>query len=161
MTPKRDEKIRNKHIDQTDCNIIKLLQKNGRLSNTEIAKKLGVSEATIRARLSRLIKEEYIQIVAVSNPLKIGFKITGSIRINVEPKKVESVTKKLQKINSLWFIVHTTGGTDIYAEFIARSNEELNELIFEKINKIEGVIRTDTSLILKFVKRQFDWGTGY
>ena len=152
---------RNKKIDQIDRDIIQFLQKDGRLPNTVIAKNLGISEATVRTRLNRLIEEEYIQIVAVCNPLKLGFKITGSIRINVDTKKLEAVTKKLQKLKACWFIILTTGSADIYLEFVARSIEELNELIFENINKIDGVIRTEASLILKFIKRSYDWGTGY
>ena len=71
-------------IDKTDSEIIKMLQKDGRLSNTTIAKKLGVSEATVRARLNRLIDEEYIQIVAVGNPIKLGFDIVGMIRFEID-----------------------------------------------------------------------------
>ena len=59
-------------LDQLDCQMIELLQKDGRISNTEIAKKIGMSEATVRTRLNRLIQEEFIQIVAVSNPIKAG-----------------------------------------------------------------------------------------
>ena len=59
-----------KKIDKIDCRMIELLQKDGRISNTEIAKQIGISEGTVRTRLNRLIKEEYIQIVAVSNPMK-------------------------------------------------------------------------------------------
>ena len=148
-----------KNIDQTDCNIIELLQQDGRISNTMIAKKLGISEATVRVRLTRLIKEQYIQIVAVSNPLKLGFKVVGILRISIDIKKIESITKELKKLKSIWFIVHTTGGSDIYTEFVVKSLDELNELLFKKINKIDGITGTDTSLILNYIKRQYDWGT--
>jgi len=148
-----------KNIDQTDCNIIELLQQDGRISNTMIAKKLGISEATVRVRLTRLIKEQYIQIVAVSNPLKLGFKVVGILRISIDIKKIENITKELKKLKSIWFIVHTTGGSDIYTEFVVKSLDELNELLFKKINKIDGITGTDTSLILNYIKRQYDWGT--
>jgi Lrp/AsnC family transcriptional regulator for asnA, asnC and gidA len=147
-------------LDKTDCNIIKLLQKDGRISNTMIAKKLGISEATARTRLNRLTREGFIQIVAVSNPLKIGYPLSGVIRINVDIKKIDSVTEALDKIKEIWFIVHATGSSDIYTEFIASSLEALDELIYQKINMIDGVIRTDASLILKYIKRRYDWGTG-
>ena len=148
-------------IDKIDCKIINLLQKDGRLPNTMIAKKLGISESTVRTRLNRLIKEEFIQIVAVSNPLKLGFQMVGNIRIHIDIKKADNVIKELNKLDQLWFIVQTTGGTDVYAEFIVKSLDELNSLAFEKINKIDGIVRTDTSLILKFIKRQYDWGTAF
>ena len=152
---------RNKKIDRIDQEIIKLLQVNGRLSNSLIAKKTGISEATVRNRLNRLINDEYIQIVAVSNPLKLGFNITGVIKIVVDIGKIDAISNKLKKLSPLWFIVHSTGGSDIYGEFVAKSIDELNDLLHKKINKIDGVIRTETSLILKFIKRRYDWGTGF
>ncbi len=148
-----------KKLDRIDCLMIELLQKDGRISNIDIAKKISMSEATVRTRLNRLIDEGYIQIVAVSNPMKLGFNIVGSIRIHVDIKKMDSIIVKLKTLKPLWFIVQTTGGTGIDTEFVARSLDELNSLIFEKINKIDGVIRTETSLMLKYIKRQYDWGT--
>ena len=148
-----------KALDQIDCQMIELLQKDGRISNTDIAKEIGLSEATVRTRLNRLIKDKFIQIVAVSNPIKLGFKIVGNIRIHVEIKKMDRIIKELKNLKPLWFIVQTTGGTGIDTEFVVKSLDELNKLIFEKINKIDGVIKTDTSLFLNYIKRQYDWGT--
>ena len=148
-----------KPISRTDCQIIRLLQKDGRISNTTIAEKLGISEATVRARLKRLIEDQVIQIVAVSNPLKLGFEIVGVINIQVDIKKAENVIKELKELKELWYIVVTTGSSDINVEFNLRSLDELHILLLEKINKIDGIIRTDTSLIMRFIKRQYDWRT--
>lgn len=148
-----------KMIDRIDCRMIQLLQKDGRISNTEIAKKIGISEATVRSRLNRLIAEEYIQIVAVSNPIKLGFEIVGILRIDVDITKIERVMNELKKLKAVWFIVHATGGLDIYTEFVAKSLDELHDLIFNKIYKIDGVTKAETSLILKYIKRRYDWGT--
>jgi Lrp/AsnC family transcriptional regulator for asnA, asnC and gidA len=145
--------------DPVDCQMIELLQKDGRISNTDIAKRIGISEATVRTRLNRLIEEKFIQIVAVSDPIKLGFKIVGNIRIYIDIRKMDKIIKELQKLKPLWFIVQTTGGTGIDTEFVVKSLDELNELIFEKINKIDGIIRTETTLFLKYIKRQYDWGT--
>lgn len=146
-------------IDDTDREIIKQLQVDGRVSNTKMAKGLGISEATIRTRLNRLIEEKYIQIVAVSNPLKLGFETVGIMKIDVDITKIDHVTEELKKLKPIWFIVHATGGSDIYTEFVTKSPEDLNDLIFNQIYKIDGVIRTNTSMILKYVKRRYDWGT--
>ena len=148
-----------KMLDQIDCRMIELLQKDGRIANTDIAREIGLSEATVRTRLNRLINEEYIQIVAVSNPLKLGFEIVGNIRIHVDVKKMDKIIRELSALKALWFIVQTTGGTGIDAEFVAKDLNELNDLIFERINKIDGVLRTETTLFLKYVKRHYDWGT--
>jgi Lrp/AsnC family transcriptional regulator for asnA, asnC and gidA len=150
---------RKKAIDALDCRMIEILQKDGRKSNTEIAKAIGISEATVRTRLNRLIEEGFIQIVAVSNPLKLGYEIVGNIRIHVDIKKMERILRELKTIKALWYIVQTTGGTGIDGEFVLKNLNELNDLIFEKINKIDGVLRTETNLFLNFVKRHYDWGT--
>ena len=151
---------RRRGLDRTDCEMIRLLQQDGRIPNTEIAKAIGISEATVRSRLNRLTSEGHIQIVAVSNPHKIGFEIAGIMRICAELKKIEQVTAELEKLDEIWFIVNSTGDADIYTEFICRSMEDLNELIYKKINTIDGVTRTETSLILNYSKRRYDWGTG-
>ncbi|MBW2594314.1 MAG: Lrp/AsnC ligand binding domain-containing protein [Deltaproteobacteria bacterium] len=107
-----------------------------------------------------MIKNEIIQIVAVSNPIKLGFKIVGQIRMQIDLAKKEDIVAKLKEIKALWFVVQTTGGTTgIEAEFIVKSLEDFNTLIFERISKIDGVIKIDTSLILDFIKRRYDWGT--
>ena len=156
---KNNSTSKKKALDSVDCQMIELLQKDGRISNTEIAKRIGISDATVRTRLNRLIDEEFIQIVAVSNPIKLGFDIVGNIRIHVDIKKIDKIIRELKKLKPLWFIVQTTGGTGIDTEFVVKSLDELNELIFEKINKIDGIIKTETSLFLKYIKRQYDWGT--
>jgi Lrp/AsnC family transcriptional regulator for asnA, asnC and gidA len=150
---------RKKTVDAVDCRMIELLQKDGRISNTEIAKTIGISEATVRSRLQRLISEEYIQIVAVSNPLKLGYAVVGTIRIHVDIKKMDRIIRELKAIKALWHIVQTTGGTGIDTEFVLKSLEELNRLIFDQINRIDGVLRTETTLFLNYIKREYDWGT--
>lgn len=155
----QNKKNRKKNIDPIDSGMINLLQKDGRISNIEIAKQLKISEATVRTRLKRLIEEEYIQIVAVSNPLKLGFEVAGDLYIHVEMKKINRVINELKKIKELWYIVVTTGETSINAEFIVRTWEDLNALIFNKISKIDGIIRIDSSVIMTYVKRDYDFGT--
>jgi DNA-binding Lrp family transcriptional regulator len=77
----------------------------------------------------------------------------------VDVKKIKTVSKELSKINQIWYIVHTTGSSDIYAEFNANSIDELNNFISQKIHQIDGIIKTETSLVLKYVKRRYDWKT--
>ena len=150
-----------KNLDHIDNHIITILQKDGRISNTDIAKKLKISEATVRTRLKRLIEDEYIQIVAVSNPFKLGFEITGDLYIHVDMKKIDSVIIELKKIKELWYIVMTTGEQNINAEFVVTTLEELNDLVYNKISKIDGILRVETSIIMKYIKRKYDFGTAY
>lgn len=145
-------------IDNTDRKIIELLQQDGRLSNTVIARKLGISEATVRNRVNWLIEGKYIQIVAVSNPLKLGYEAVGILKIRTDIKKLDEVIEALKQIKPVWFVVQTTGEADIHAEFVAPSIEALNTLIYQQIYKIDGVLSAETSLILNYLKRDYNWG---
>lgn len=147
-------------IDDTDAKIITMLQRDGRLSNTYIGKELGLSETTVRKRVNRLIDEDFIQIVAVSNPLKIGFEAVGILKISTDIKKIEEVVEALQRIKPVWFVVQTTGNSDIHAEFVAPSIDALNNLIYNEIYKIDGVLSAETTLILNYLKRDYKLGVG-
>ncbi len=151
--------MKKRDIDGIDSRIIGLLQKNGRLSNIEIAKKLKISEATVRARIKRLIDEEYVQIVAVSNPFKLGFEMTGDLYIHAEMKKLGSVVAELKKMKELWYITMMTGEATINAEFIVKNRDGFNDLVYGRISKIDGVVRIGTSLNMQYIKRRYDYGT--
>jgi len=146
-----------KRIDATDMKIIRLLQKNGRMSNTDIAKKAGISETTVRYRLQRLTKENFIQVVAMVNPTKLGFGIEGSIRIKADIKAIDKVTEKLKTIDSLYFVARSMGSYDFDTEYYVKSTTDLKELI-DTINAIDGILETDVSTILDYVKERYDFG---
>ena len=148
-----------RNIDELDANIIAILQKDGRTSNTDIAKLLDVSEATIRGRVKRLTEDEIIQIVAVSNPLKLGFEITGDLYITVDMKKMDNVIAELRNFRELWYIVATTGRFNINAEFVVRDLEALNDLVYNRLSHIDGIEQIETSVIMKYIKRRYDFGT--
>ena len=122
-----------KRIDATDMKIIRQLQKNGRMSNTEIAKQTGVSETTVRYRLQRLTREDFIQIVAMVNPLKLGFGIEGSIRIKADIKAIDQVAEKLKALDSLYFVARSMGAYDFDAEYFVKTSTELKELIISLV----------------------------
>jgi len=146
-------------IDRNDSKIISYLQQDGRMAFTQIGKEMNIAESTVRARVQRLIEDKIIQIVAVANPLKLGFAVAGNMKIQVENKKLKQILKQLKKIKAFWYIALATGSQDIDIDFHVRSLDDLRTLIFDKINNIDGVIRTETSIVVHFEKRQYDWGT--
>lgn len=148
-----------KKIDKTDVAIIKLLQKNGRMSNTEIAKLAGVSEATVRYRLQRLLNENYIQVAAVIDPIKLGGGIEGSIRICAHIKHIDSVAQELKGIDELFYVARVTGKADFDTCFLARDMTCVRQLI-DRINAIEGVVDTDMVTVMEYVKERFDFAWG-
>ena len=150
-----------KKLDRVDCQLVQLLQRDGRMPNNAIAQELNISEFTVRKRLKRLLDSGTIRIVAVADPIDLGFEIAGNLKIRIDLKKTEQILEQLKQINSLVWVALTTGGTDVDADFVTRSLKEFQELIFEKISRIDGVLSTETSLMVKLVKDASDWGTAW
>jgi Lrp/AsnC family transcriptional regulator for asnA, asnC and gidA len=151
----------NKPLDQTDQRMIRLLQGDGRMPIVALAKELRISETTARVRLKRLIDEQIINVVAVSNPIRLGFEIIGNLKLSIDLKKKDGILEQLKKIDQLNYVALTTGGTDLDVEFIARSLDEFKFLIFENISHIDGVRSLQTSLIVEIVKDTWDFGTAW
>ena len=139
-------------IDEMDSQIITLLEQNGRIPNTELAKKMNISETTARKRIKRLIDNDLIKVVAVRNRAKLGYDTNGNIRIAADTRKTKTVAGKLSKINEIWYIAQLAGDAEFDVEFSVKSRNDLL-LLLDKINKIEGVIRTRPSIRLKLVKQ--------
>jgi Lrp/AsnC family transcriptional regulator for asnA, asnC and gidA len=148
-------------LDELDCKIIRLMQLNGRMSYKAMAKELNVSEYTARMRLKRLIDEKVIEIVAVSAPSKLGYDILGNLKIKIDLQKADHILEKLCEIDAFIWVALYTGGMDIDADFVVSSMAEFDDMIFEKISKIDGIISTETSLMVKLVKDKHDWGTAW
>ncbi|MBT3487923.1 MAG: AsnC family transcriptional regulator [Desulfobacula sp.] len=146
----------NLQVDDIDSQIIKILNSNGRTPNTEIANKLKLSETAIRKRIKKLLDDEVIQIVAVVNQEKMGYVFRGNICIKTDIKKIDNVKNELNKIDRIWYIALLTGAFDFDIEFSAKSQEELRMLI-DRINKMEGVIKTDVSIRLQLLRNRNDW----
>ncbi len=144
-------------IDETDTKIVNLLKKNGRLPNTEIAKTLSLSEATVRNRLRRLIDEEFIQVVAIPNHTKLGYGINGNIHITADVKKLDHVIEKLMEIDELEYLAHTTGSSDLEADFFVESIEAVHSLLKERLYKIDGIEDVQLSIVLKYIKDIYNW----
>ena len=131
------------------------------MPNNAIAQELNISEFTVRRRLKRLLDTGIIRIVAVADPIDLGFEIAGNLKIRIEIKKTDQVLNELKEINSLIWVALTTGGTDVDVDFVVRSLKEFQELIFKKISRIDGVLSTETSLMVDLVKDAYDWGTAW
>ncbi len=146
-------------FDKIDSKIICILQKDGRMPYREIANKVGISETNVRTRVKSLLDKEIIQIVAVSDPARLGFDFDGNIKLKIVNKKLDSILKDLKQIEEITYIALLTGSSDIDVDFIVRSKKELDDLLFNKINKIEGVIESQASLIIRYEKDTYTWKT--
>ncbi len=142
-------------MDKLDRGIIELLQLDGRASNAKVARELGVSEATIRRRLSRLIQQDLLRITAVPNPEKLGYGTSALIRVQTSPGKSDSVAEALATLEEVEYSVVTTGSYAVFIWVVAESVEQLGNLLHTKVGGIDGVQKTQTFLNLSIKKRAY------
>lgn len=144
-------------LDETNKKIISLLQKNGRRSYVSIAKEIGLSEAAVRLRVQRLTDDGIIQIVAVTNPMEMGFRRQAMVGITVNGD-IEQVARDLRKIAQIDYIIITAGRYDILAEVFASDDEALLQLVNRKIRRIQGIGHTELFTYMRLESQRYDWG---
>jgi Lrp/AsnC family transcriptional regulator for asnA, asnC and gidA len=144
-------------IDDVSRGIIEQLQADGRRSYAAIGAAVGLSEAAVRQRVQKLVDAGVMQIVAVTDPVQIGFARQAMIAISVSGS-VEAVADELAKIDEVDYIVITAGSFDLMAEVVVADDSHLLDLVSSRIRAISGVVRTETFLYLKLVKQTYNWG---
>lgn len=144
-------------LDDVAKAIIEQLQQDGRRSYAAIGKEVGLSEAAVRQRVQRLIDSGVMQVVAVTDPLQLGFARQAMVGIEVEGA-LEPVAEALAAMDEVDYVVITAGTFDVLAEVVCESDEHLLELLSEKVRQIEGVARTETFMYLKLRKQTYSWG---
>jgi Lrp/AsnC family transcriptional regulator, regulator for asnA, asnC and gidA len=144
-------------IDDVSRAIIEQLQSDGRRSYASIGVAVGLSEAAVRQRVQKLVESGVMQIVAVTDPMQLGFARQAMIAISVRGD-VESVAEALGKIDEVDYIVVTAGSFDLMAEVVVQDDAHLLSLVSGRIRSIPGVTRTETFLYLKLVKQTYNWG---
>jgi Lrp/AsnC family transcriptional regulator, regulator for asnA, asnC and gidA len=145
-------------LDDVSKAIIEQLQQDGRRPYAAIGKAVGLSEAAVRQRVQRLQDAGVMQIVAVTDPLQVGFARSAMIGIHVEGD-VEAVADKLAGLAEVDYLVVCAGNFDILAEVVAEDDEHLLEVINRRIRAIPEVRSTETFVYLKLRKQIYTWGT--
>lgn len=143
-------------VDDLDRRIIEELQANGRESFRRIAARLGVSEATVRARYARLTGAGILQVVGVTNPLGLGFdQALVGVKTSGAP---EEVADEIARWPEADYVVVTAGQFDVVVEVVASSRRELLD-ITNRMRALDGVVSTETFFYLEMWKQLYDWGT--
>lgn len=145
-------------LDDVNKHIIDQLQRDGRMSYAALAKKIGLSEAAARQRVQRMLDAGMMQIVAVTDPLTLGFHRQVMIGMKVEGD-MRAVAEKIAQIPEVDYVVICAGSYDILAELVCADDEHLLGLLNEKIRTIDGVASTETYVYLKLAKQTYAWGT--
>lgn len=153
----RSRKEPQDRLDELDRQIVRTLQKNGRTSNTDIARALGVTETTIRKRIAQLLEEDMMTIVAVPTPKAVGGSVSALIGLSVSLRAIHEVSQRLRACREVRYVGMSAGRHDIMIEIFAQDQESLLEFITETLGAIEGITNVETSLILKVVKFAYEW----
>lgn len=145
-------------LDIVDRCLVALLQADGRLSHTEIARRLHIPEATVRRRMKRLLDDGVMQVVAVPDPHKIGYGTHAIVGLRLQPGKTAAVLAVLEPMRQVRYIGVTAGTYDIVIEALFRNNDELREFLTETLGRIDGLQGTETSYVLDVAKRAYKVG---
>ncbi len=145
-------------IDAVSLAIIEQLQEDGRRPYAAIGKAVGLSEAAVRQRVQKLLDQNVMQIVAVTDPLTVGFRRQAMVGVNVEGD-VDPVADALTAMDEVEYVVVTAGSFDLLVEIVCEDDDHLLEMINKRIRTLPGVRSTESFVYLKLRKQTYTWGT--
>ena len=145
-------------LDEVNKAIVEELQQDGRRPYGAIAESVGLSEAAVRQRVQKLRDAEVIQIVAVTDPLQVGFRSQAMVGIRTEGD-VREVADRLAAVDDIDYVVMCAGSFDILVELVCEDDDAIVELLNGVIRRIPGVRDTETFMYLKLTKQTYAWGT--
>jgi len=145
------------HLDDVSKGIVEQLQKDGRMPYAAIGKAVGLSEAAVRQRVQRLLESGVMQIVAVTDPLQLGFARQAMIGIHAEGD-VEPLASELSQMPEVDYVIVTAGSFDLMIEVVCESDDHLLELLSKRVRALPGVRSTESFVYLKLHKQTYSWG---
>ena len=140
-------------MDKLDKKIIEILKSDGRISNSEVARNLDVSEGTVRRRIKLMKAEKILSVYAVPDPKKTGYNAEALIGIQVDPNKLEEVGNAVSNHEYTTWVSRTTGGYDIFTWVTIPDSKELTNFLTYYLGNLEGVNKTETFISLEVLKR--------
>jgi Lrp/AsnC family transcriptional regulator for asnA, asnC and gidA len=144
-------------IDALDRQIIALLQLDGRASNVDIARSIGLAEATVRKRIERLLQDGVIRVAAIPDIDKLGLEIDAVIMLKVDLGLAKRIGEELAAMPEVRSVRYTTGEYDIIIEVILPAEDDLLQFLTDRLANIQGVRTTTTAHVLKNIKQSCEW----
>jgi Lrp/AsnC family transcriptional regulator for asnA, asnC and gidA len=142
-------------LDDIDRFVVEAMRKDGRVAFAQIAEQLNVSPGMIRLRYNRLVDLGILKVVAISNPLRMGYKTMAMIGIRVDGSKLLEVAEQIAKLEEVIYLVVASGRFDLFAEVTCRDHDGLLDFLAHKLSAIEGVRESETFMHLKIVKEVY------
>jgi len=145
------------NLDRIDKRILTRLQEDGRYRYQDIADELGVTERTVRRRVETLIESGVLQIVGVTDPFKVGMNSIALVGAKVKRQHIDEIVDQLSRCKQVRYVGLSTGSYDLIIEVVMESNQELGDFLIDELTRVNGIIHTDTSLILRICKESYAW----
>ena len=145
-------------LDDVSKAIIEQLQADGRRSYAAIGKAIGLSEAAVRQRVQRLVDSGVVQIVAVTDPLQVGFARQAMVGVRADGD-LAALADALAALTAVDYVVFTAGSFDVLVEVVCEDDDHLLEVLNTQIRTLPGVRATETFVYLKLRKQLYNWGT--
>ena len=147
---------RTARVDPVDRRIVAALQRDGRRPFTSIGRELGISEAAVRQRVARLQAAGIMQVVAVADPMALGYQAMAMVGISVDGRARKQVAEAVGGLPEVSYLVLVAGSFDMLAEVVCEDNDHLLRLL-EDLAGIEGVRATQTFMYLRLLKEAYTW----
>lgn len=154
----RDAELRPVTLDAIDKAVIRELQLDGRIPYAQLGPKVGLSQAAVRKRVQRLIDSGLMQVVAVTDPQRLGFTLQAMIGVRASGG-LRSIAAELASVPEIDYVVITSGRYDLLVEVVCTDSAELLDLLDERIRGLEGVLSADVFTYLHLEKQTYSWGT--
>jgi Lrp/AsnC family transcriptional regulator, regulator for asnA, asnC and gidA len=147
--------VSSNELDEIDNQIISILQQDGRVPLAQIAKQLHVSAGMIRVRYNRLAEMGVLRVVAITNPLRMGYQTMAMIGIKVDGNKLLEISEKIAALEEVIYLIVVSGAYDILAEVVCRNQNHLLQFLTERLYKIDGIRESESFMHLKIVKEVY------
>jgi Lrp/AsnC family transcriptional regulator for asnA, asnC and gidA len=144
-------------LNDVDREIVSVLQRDGRRPYSRVAAELGVAESVVRYRVQRLEKAGILQIVGIADPLKVGFDLMAMVGISVAPGKIRQVAEVMSQLAEASYVARVAGRFDLIVELVCRDTAHFSTLLADGMQAVDGVVRTESFLILEIDKMAYGW----
>jgi Lrp/AsnC family transcriptional regulator for asnA, asnC and gidA len=145
-------------LDNTDRAIVAHLQYDGRMPFTDIAAEVGLSEGSVRRRVKQMVDDGVLQIVGIVEPQYLEWQAAAMVCINVLPGQIEAAAQQIAQFPEVTYLFMASGGFDLFVEVYCRNREHFASFLSGQLQKVPGVERTETFMILKMYKLSYRWG---
>ncbi len=149
---------RSEVLDETDKAIVRELQVDGRMSYAHLAPLVGLSQAAVRQRVQRLIDGGLMQVVAVTDPLKLGFTVQAMVGVRASGD-LRALAARLAAVEEIDYVVVTSGSFDLLLEVVCVDNDALLDLLDRDVRSLDGVVTAEVFTYLHLEKQTYTWGT--